>query len=133
MVVPVRDTARELSGLQFIDVGGTKRFLKDGSVHGHYFQIGGAGEAREELEIVCVAEGFATGASEGAPGRGLPGNAPGGGGARRMRVLRMAAEAASIPCAEWRGATRGGFDKLSLNGVYSSARTGRGLACSNGA
>ncbi len=63
LVVPVRDTAGELHGLQFIDAGGAKRFLKDGSVQGHYFQIGGTGGTGEELEIVCVAEGFATAAS----------------------------------------------------------------------
>jgi putative DNA primase/helicase len=63
LVVPVCDTAGELHGLQFIDAGETKKFLKDSSVQGHYFQIGGAGGPSEGLEIVCVAEGFATGAS----------------------------------------------------------------------
>lgn len=63
LVVPVRDAAGDLHGLQFIGASGTKRFLKDTAVQGHYFQIGEAGAASEELEIVCVAEGFATGAS----------------------------------------------------------------------
>jgi putative DNA primase/helicase len=63
LVVPIRDTSGELHGLQFIGAGGTKRFLKDTAVQGHYFQIGGTGRPSEGLDTVCVAEGFATGAS----------------------------------------------------------------------
>ena len=63
LVVPVRDTAGELHGLQFIGAGGIKRFLKGTVVQGHCFQIGGTGGPSEGLETVCVAEGFATGAS----------------------------------------------------------------------
>lgn len=58
LVVPVRDTAGEWHGLQFIGAGGMKRFLKDTAVQGHYFQIGDAGEPGSGLETVCVAEGF---------------------------------------------------------------------------
>jgi len=63
LVVPVRDTAGELHGLQFIGVSAIKRFLKDTAVQGHCFQIGGAGGPNVRLDTVCVAEGFATGAS----------------------------------------------------------------------
>ncbi len=63
LVAPVRDAAGDLHGLQFIGGSGTKRFLKDAAVRGHYFRIGATGAAGEGPEIVCVAEGFATGAS----------------------------------------------------------------------
>jgi putative DNA primase/helicase len=57
LVVPVRDAAGELHSLQFIGASGTKRFLKGGRVAGLYSLIGVAGN------VVCVAEGYATGAS----------------------------------------------------------------------
>ncbi|MCZ4315638.1 DUF3987 domain-containing protein [Comamonadaceae bacterium G21597-S1] len=61
MVVPVRDAAGDLHGLQFIGVGGTKRFLKGAAVQGHYCLIG---EARSDGQgTVCITEGFATGSS----------------------------------------------------------------------
>ena len=63
LVVPVRDMAGELHGLQFIGAGGIKRFLRDTAVHGHCFMVKAVGGPGGELEIVCVAEGFATGAS----------------------------------------------------------------------
>ena len=57
LVVPVRDAAGELHSLQFIGASGTKRFLKGGRVAGRYFLIGVAGK------VICIAEGYATGAS----------------------------------------------------------------------
>jgi putative DNA primase/helicase len=57
LVVPVRDAAGALHSLQFIGAGGTKRFLKGGRVAGLHFLIGVAGK------VVCIAEGYATGAS----------------------------------------------------------------------
>ena len=57
LVVPVRDAAGELHSLQFIGASGTKRFLKGGRVAGLYFLIGVPGN------VVCIAEGYATGAS----------------------------------------------------------------------
>jgi hypothetical protein len=55
--VPIRDAAGELHSLQFIGASGTKRFLKGGRVVGLYFLIGVAGK------VICIAEGYATGAS----------------------------------------------------------------------
>jgi len=57
LVVPIRDAAGELHSLQFIGASGTKRFLKGGRVAGLYFLIGVAGQ------VICIAEGYATGAS----------------------------------------------------------------------
>jgi putative DNA primase/helicase len=57
LVVPIRDEGGELHSLQFIGASGTKRFLKGGRVAGLYFLIGVASK------VVCIAEGYATGAS----------------------------------------------------------------------
>ena len=57
LVVPILDASGTLHSLQFIGAGGTKRFLKGGRIAGLYFLIGNAGP------VVCVAEGYATGAS----------------------------------------------------------------------
>jgi phage/plasmid primase-like uncharacterized protein len=56
LVVPVRE-GDELHSLQFIDADGTKRFLTGGRVNGCYHSIGKPGDT------ICVAEGYATGAS----------------------------------------------------------------------
>jgi len=56
LVVPMRDGA-ELHSLQFIDTEGEKRFLAGGRVSGCYFSIG------QPDGTLCVAEGYATGAS----------------------------------------------------------------------
>jgi putative DNA primase/helicase len=56
LVVPMRDGA-ELHSLQFIGPDGEKRFLVGGRVRGCYFSIGQPGDT------LCIAEGFATGAS----------------------------------------------------------------------
>jgi putative DNA primase/helicase len=56
LVVPMRDGA-ELHSLQFIDAEGAKRFLAGGRVSGCYFSIG------QPDGTLCIAEGYATGAS----------------------------------------------------------------------
>jgi phage/plasmid primase-like uncharacterized protein len=56
LVVPMWDGA-ELYSLQFIDADGEKRFLAGGRVGGCYFSIG------QPDTTLCVAEGYATGAS----------------------------------------------------------------------
>lgn len=61
LVVPVRDAAGLLHGLQFIGPGGSKRFLKGAAVQGHFCTIGELG--REVTRTVCIVEGYATGAS----------------------------------------------------------------------
>ena len=63
LIVPVHDVTGVLHGLQFIASAGAKRFLKDTAVQGHYLQIGDTGDSGEALERICIAEGFATGAS----------------------------------------------------------------------
>lgn len=57
LVVPVRNDRRTLTGLQFIDPDGTKMFLTGTEKAGCYFSIG-----RPE-KVVCIVEGYATGAS----------------------------------------------------------------------
>ena len=56
LVVPMRDGA-ELHSLQFIAGDGGKKFLAGGRVSGCYFPIG------EPDDVLCIAEGYATGAS----------------------------------------------------------------------
>lgn len=69
LVVPARDAARALHGLQFIGASGAKRFLKGARVQGLYCLLGeqgddACGEASiAARDVVCVVEGFATGAS----------------------------------------------------------------------
>jgi putative DNA primase/helicase len=57
LVVPMRDDEATLHGLQFIEVGGEKRFLTGSRVGGCYFLIG------EPAGALCIVEGYATGAS----------------------------------------------------------------------
>lgn len=58
-----------MHGLQFIGASGTKRFLRGARVQGLYCPIGSPGhDGRGEphvaaRDVVCVVEGFATGAS----------------------------------------------------------------------
>lgn len=59
LVIPMRDSGGELHSLQFIDATGGKRFLTGGRVGGCYYAIGNRKGAAE----VCIAEGFATGAT----------------------------------------------------------------------
>jgi putative DNA primase/helicase len=56
LVIPIRDHT-ELTSLQFIGTEGEKRFLTGGRVGGCYFPIGKLEDA------LCIAEGYATGAS----------------------------------------------------------------------
>ncbi len=58
LVIPVR-SGGELCSLQFIAEDGNKRFLSGGRVSGGYFSIGTVKGA----EALCIAEGFATGAT----------------------------------------------------------------------
>ena len=58
LVVPVR-SGGELRSLQFIAADGSKRFLSGGRISGGYFSIG----TIKSAESLCIAEGFATGAS----------------------------------------------------------------------
>lgn len=57
LVVPMRDLSGQLHSLQFINEDGGKKFLVGGRVKGCFDLIGAPGE------ILCVAEGYATGAS----------------------------------------------------------------------
>ena len=58
LVIPMRDGG-ELHSLQFIGPDGEKRFLTGGQVAGCYFSIG----AVNESQTLCIAEGYATGAT----------------------------------------------------------------------
>jgi len=58
LVIPAR-SGGELQSLQFIGEDGSKRFLSGGRVAGGYFSIG----AIKGAEALCIAEGFATGAT----------------------------------------------------------------------
>lgn len=57
LVVPMRNAAGELCQLQLIAPNGDKRYLPGPKPAGLYFSIGAPSQ------VVCVAEGFATGAS----------------------------------------------------------------------
>jgi putative DNA primase/helicase len=57
LVMPLRTQAGELSSLEFITAGGTKRYLPGGKIAGCFHTIGTPGD------VVCIAEGFATAAS----------------------------------------------------------------------
>lgn len=57
LVIPLRDSAGVLHSLQFLDGEGNKRFLSGGRKRGCYFSIG------QPNGTICVAEGYATGAS----------------------------------------------------------------------
>lgn len=56
IVVPVCDNG-EIQSLQFINPDGDKKFLAGGRKKGCYFSIGA------ETDVICIAEGYATGAS----------------------------------------------------------------------
>jgi putative DNA primase/helicase len=58
LVVRLRDADGVLHSLQFIGPDGTKRFLTGGRVAGCYASIGRPDDGR-----ICIAEGYATGAS----------------------------------------------------------------------
>lgn len=56
LIVPMRDGG-VIQSLQFISADGEKRFLTGGRITGCYFSIGKPGK------VLCIAEGYATGAS----------------------------------------------------------------------
>jgi putative DNA primase/helicase len=58
LVIPMRE-GTALHSLQFIGEDGTKRFLTDGRIKGCYFSIG----STKDKPAICIAEGFATGAT----------------------------------------------------------------------
>ena len=58
LLIPMR-TGGELHSLQFIGPDGEKRFLTGGRVAGCYFGIG----STQGAAVLCIAEGFATGAT----------------------------------------------------------------------
>lgn len=58
LIVSLRDALGTLHSLQFIEQDGGKKFLTGGRVSGCYFSIRGAPN-----DVICIAEGFATGAS----------------------------------------------------------------------
>ncbi len=58
LVIPLRD-GTAIHSLQFISADGTKRFLTDGRIKGCYFSIG----STKDKPAICIAEGFATGAT----------------------------------------------------------------------
>jgi putative DNA primase/helicase len=57
LMVPVRNVAGELQTLQFVSPEGEKRFVPGGRKAGGYFAIGAP------ADVLCIAEGYATGAS----------------------------------------------------------------------
>ena len=64
LVVPVRDLASTLHGLQFISPGGVKRFLKGGRVRGLCAWLGDLpSPSGDEQPTLLIAEGMATAAS----------------------------------------------------------------------
>jgi putative DNA primase/helicase len=58
LVIPVRIDGL-IHSMQFIGIDGAKRFLPGGRIKDGYFSIGNIAAAR----VVCIVEGFATGAS----------------------------------------------------------------------
>ncbi|MGA7744515.1 MAG: phage/plasmid primase, P4 family [Polyangia bacterium] len=58
LIVPAYSGDGEISTLQFIDINGEKRFLAGGKKAGCWFPIGKLTD-----EVICICEGYATGAS----------------------------------------------------------------------
>ncbi|MBF0283963.1 MAG: toprim domain-containing protein [Magnetococcales bacterium] len=59
LVIPLRDVEGRLWSLEFIRADGSKRFFAGGRKHGGFFVIG----TIDPAETLCLAEGFATGAT----------------------------------------------------------------------
>lgn len=57
LLVPLRNANGVITSVQFIQEDGSKRFLTGGEITGSYFAIG------QHESVLCVCEGFATGAS----------------------------------------------------------------------
>jgi putative DNA primase/helicase len=61
LMVPVRNPeTRDIMSLQTIAPNGTKKFLHEGMVAGGYHKIG---STSKDCELVCIAEGYSTGAT----------------------------------------------------------------------
>ncbi|HEX2237134.1 MAG TPA: AAA family ATPase, partial [Gammaproteobacteria bacterium] len=58
LIIPMRDVGGILHNLQFIELNGDKRYLQNGRVRGCYFGIG-----KQPDGLLCICEGYATGAS----------------------------------------------------------------------
>jgi len=58
LIVPAYSSDGEITTLEFIDVDGTKRFLKGAKKRGSWFTIGELTD-----DVICICEGYATGAS----------------------------------------------------------------------
>jgi putative DNA primase/helicase len=59
LVIPLRDAAGKMWSVQIIDADGGKKFLPGGKIKSCYFGIG----AMKGAVAMCIAEGFATGAT----------------------------------------------------------------------
>ncbi len=57
LVISLRNSAGELTSLQFIQADGAKKFLTGGEITGSYFAMG------KPLAVIGICEGYATGAS----------------------------------------------------------------------
>jgi putative DNA primase/helicase len=57
LILPLQDAAGAIQSLQFIDGDGKKRFLAGGRKQGGHFLIG------TPVDVLCIAEGYATAAS----------------------------------------------------------------------
>ncbi len=60
LIVPLRNAATQIRSLEFIGADGDKRFLPGGAYQGCYF---GIGSKPKDGQPLCIAEGFATGAT----------------------------------------------------------------------
>lgn len=57
LIIPLQDSQGIIHGLQFIKPDGSKRFLRDGAIKGHYYQLG------LDSNTVYLCEGYATAAT----------------------------------------------------------------------
>ncbi len=57
LLIPLRDVNGVIHSMQYIRPNGDKRFMPGGRVRGHFYSIGKLGD------VLCIAEGFATGAT----------------------------------------------------------------------
>lgn len=57
LLIPLRDVNGVIHSMQYIRPNGDKKFMPGGRVRGHFYLIGKPGD------VLCLAEGFATGAS----------------------------------------------------------------------
>ncbi len=57
LIVPLLDADGKINSLQYINKDGSKYYLKDGAMKGHFFTIG------EVIHTICICEGYSTAAS----------------------------------------------------------------------